>query len=634
MLSLRLLGPPEVMLDGESAPAELYWRKHLALLAYLALSPTRGRTREHLVGLLWAEKSEASARHSLREAIRVLRHGLGAEAIVTEGQVVRLALDEVQLDTATFEDCVARKAWDEAVALATGEFLEGFSVPGANALDDWLSAQRMDWRARITQALVQHAEGELRAGHLEGGRRAAGRALAADPLSDVAVRVAMRAEALAGDAAAGLEVFATFARRAREAGVEPGQPTALLAERIRQQRRPERPFRRSRSEPWSRRAPLVGRSAELATLVTEWERVASGTGARLAIVEGDLGIGKTRLLGEVATRASLEGTAVAKALAVWPDREDAGSGMVGLARGGLGDAAGVAAAQAAAHAAFAARIPEWGDRFPGARNAQPITLTSAFRELVMAAAGEQPVLLAVDDAHWLDDDSLGVLHVLLRDARDRRLLVMLTLLPGTTNVALDELRTAVGGDVPGATLKLNRLDAAAVRELAEWALPGYDPEALDRVTRRVTADSAGIPLLAVELLHAVTLGLEPSTEGTSWPAPMRTLSQTLPGDLPDNVVAAIRVGFRGLTPGAQQVLATLAVLPDRAEEALLARATGLAQEDVELALDELEWQRWVTSDARGYAFVARIVKEIVKRDMLTPGQRRRIEEAVRPDEVV
>jgi DNA-binding SARP family transcriptional activator len=628
MLSLRLLGPPELTLDGEPAPAELYWRKHLALLAYLALSPTRGRTREHLVGLLWAEKSEPSARHSLREAIRVLRHGLGTDAIVTEGQVVRLALHEVHLDTAAFEACVDRKEWTDAVALVAGEFLEGFSVPGASAFDDWLSAQRMDWRARITEALVHHAEGELRAGRLDEGRRAAARALSADPLSDVAVQVSMRAEALAGDAAAGLELYATFARRAREAGAEPGQPTTLLAERIRQQRRPERPIRRSRSEPWSRRAPLVGRSAELSTLVTEWERVASRAGARLAIVEGDLGIGKTRLLGEVATRASLEGTAVAKALAVWPDRDDAGSGMIGLACGGLGEMAGVSAAQASAHAAFAARFPEWGDRFPGARNAEPVPLRAAFRELVLAAAGEQPVLLAVDDAHWLDDDSLGVLHALLRDARDRRLLVMLTLLPGTANAALDALRTAVGGDVPGVTLKLKHLDAAAVRELAEWALPAYESEALDRVTRRVTTDSAGIPLLAVELLHAVTLGLEP-TEGASWPAPMRTLSQTLPGDLPDNVVAAIRVGFRGLTPGAQQVLAALAVLPDRADEILLARATGMAPREVELALDELEWQRWVTSDARGYSFIARIVREIVKRDMLTPGQRRRIEEAVK-----
>jgi predicted ATPase len=302
--------------------------------------------------------------------------------------------------------------------------------------------------------------------------------------------------------------------------------------------------------------------------------------------------------------------------------------MLGLARGGLLDVPGVAAASAPAHAAFAARVLEWGDRFPGARNVEPATLGSAFRELVLAAAGEQPVVLAVDDAHWLDDDSLGVLQALLRDAGERRLLVMLTVMPGTASTALDELRSAVGGDLPGETLALARLDAAAIRELAQWALPSYEGEALDRVTRRVTTDSAGIPLLAVELLHAVTLGHEPEADGTPWPAPLRTLSQTLPGDLPDSVVAAIRVGFRGLSRGAQQVLATLAVLPDRADEPLLVRATGLTRNDVALALDELEWQRWVAADARGYSFVARIVKDIVKRDMLTPGQRRRIEETI------
>jgi hypothetical protein len=221
-----------------------------------------------------------------------------------------------------------------------------------------------------------------------------------------------------------------------------------------------------------------------------------------------------------------------------------------------------------------------------------------------------------------------VLQALLRDAGDRRLLVMLTGMPGTASPALDELRSAVGRDIPGETLALNRLDAAAIRELAAWALPSYEGDALDRVTRRVTTDSAGIPLLAVELLHAVTLGHEPEAEGTTWPAPFRTLSQTLPGELPDSVVAAIRVGFRGLSRGAQQVLATLAMLPDRADEPLLVRATDLTRDDVALALDELEWQRWVTADARGYSFVARIVKDIIKRDMLTPGQRRRIEEMI------
>jgi hypothetical protein len=45
------------------------------------------------------------------------------------------------------------------------------------------------------------------------------------------------------------------------------------------------------------------------------------------------------------------------------------------------------------------------------------------------------------------------------------------------------------------------------------------------------------------------------------------------------------------------------------------------------ALDELEWQRWLVSDGRGYVFVARIVERIIERDMLTPGQRRRMREA-------
>jgi len=45
------------------------------------------------------------------------------------------------------------------------------------------------------------------------------------------------------------------------------------------------------------------------------------------------------------------------------------------------------------------------------------------------------------------------------------------------------------------------------------------------------------------------------------------------------------------------------------------------------ALDELEWHRWLLAEPRGYSFVARIVRQVLERDMLTPGQRRRILEA-------
>ncbi len=88
MITCRTLGPVEVRVDGQPAPAELLWRKNLALLIYLARSPHRRRSRQHLIGLLWADKDEKAARHSLNEALRALRQIVGEENITTESDTV------------------------------------------------------------------------------------------------------------------------------------------------------------------------------------------------------------------------------------------------------------------------------------------------------------------------------------------------------------------------------------------------------------------------------------------------------------------------------------------------------------------------------------------------------------------
>jgi len=75
------------------------------------------------------------------------------------------------------------------------------------------------------------------------------------------------------------------------------------------------------------------------------------------------------------------------------------------------------------------------------------------------------------------------------------------------------------------------------------------------------------------------------------------------------------------------VLAAASVLGERADVAMLEQATGLTRERLAAALDEAEWQRWVAADARGYSFVARIVRDCIAREMLTEGQRRRVLEA-------
>jgi hypothetical protein len=131
-------------------------------------------------------------------------------------------------------------------------------------------------------------------------------------------------------------------------------------------------------------------------------------------------------------------------------------------------------------------------------------------------------------------------------------------------------------------------------------------------------------LLAVELLHAVALGMDLGTIQGAWPEPFKTLDQTLPGDLPDGVVAAIRVGYRRLSEPAQRTMAAIAVLGEPVLEDRVAAATGLEGSDLHAALDELEWQRWVVADSRGYSCVAAIVRDVIARDMVTSGQRERM----------
>ncbi len=632
VITCRTLGPVEVVVDGEPAPPELLWRKNLALLVYLARSPKRARARDHLIGLLWADKSEQAARHSLREAIRVLRRYLGETGVDAGGDQVALAPDAATLDVDRFADLAERGEWAAAAQLVAGEFLEGFSVPDASGFEDWLHAERLAWRRRSVEALARCAEDWLRAGDVAAATEWGVKALELDPLSELALRGVMRALALAGDRAGALARYQAFLARLKEStGAEPTVELGALADRVRRQRSwrvPEYLAAERAVGAESRRAPLIGREPQLVELLRLWAGVRSQRRAAVAIIAGDPGLGKTRLLEEVLARARLEGAAVAMVAALPADREQPGSGLLGLARGGLLEASGVPAAQPAALAALAGELPEWADRFGNrVRGADGQPLARAVSEVVRAVAEEQAVVLAVDDAQHLDPSSMDALAALARDLAAAPLYLVLTTEPQSGPPELDTLWSHVGRDIGGATVRLEPLDSDAMLRLARWALPAYTDTDLDRVARRVAADSAGLPLFAVELLHAIAVGLDLGTVTGAWPQPFRTLSQTLPGDLPGAVVAAIRVGFRRLSEPAQRALAAAAVLGERVAPEGIGRAAGLGREALDPALDELEWQRWLTADPRGYAFLARIVREVVARDMVSPGQRQRMLEA-------
>jgi DNA-binding SARP family transcriptional activator len=630
LILCRTLGPVEVSVDGGPAPPELLWRKHLALLVYLARSPRRTRSREHLIGLLWGDRSETAARHSLSEALRVIRRHAGEPAVDPAAGQVRLAPDLVELDVDRFEKLSAAEDWGGAAELVAGEFLEGFAVPDASEFENWLASERELWRRRSVEVLVNTAETLSRLGQLQEACEAAERAVLIDPGSEVALRSALRSRALLGDRAGALELFERFHASMGEMGAEPGQETLALVERVRRGRGWDPDLRAAYAAEFPvMRPPLVGREEELRRLLEAAARSSANRRSAMLMVEGVSGTGKTRLLEEALAFLRLEGVSVAAARTVEGDRTHPWSGVMALARGGLLDAPGVGASPPSALAAFAGALPEWAERFPGAASAAPAPLGRALAEVLRAAADEQPVTLAVDDAQWLDGDSTLALGVLLRDLESAPLTLFLAMSSYPARPDLDELRTRIGRDFEGGAVRLRALDRASIRGLAQRMLPGYDPIALDRVVRRVATDSAGMPLLAVELLRAVALGLDLGTISGAWPEPLRTLDQSLPGDLPDAVVAAIRVAYRRLSPTAQRVLVAAAVLGDLTTPARIERALSLSSRETDRALDELEWQRWLLAEPRGYTFVARIVRQVVERDMLTAGQRRRIIDATR-----
>ncbi|PYP47006.1 MAG: hypothetical protein DMD50_05780 [Gemmatimonadetes bacterium] len=620
MIVVRALGPVDVSVNGAPAPARLLWKKNLALLIYLARSPKRVRTREHLIGLLWGEKPEEKARHSLNEALHVLRLSAGDDGFESDTAQVRIAPGTVDLDTDTLEALAAAGDYARAAALINGDFLEGFSVRGASEFDNWLAAERQQWCRRSVEVLVHRAGQLLTAGNVAAAHDMVEHARELDWRPETAVRTALRTLALAGDRAGALALFDEFvARLQRELGAEPDAETSALAQRVRLERtwRLPKAVREAARASGSRRTPLVGRALELERLTDAWSACRARRRATVAVIEGDAGAGKTRLAEELAARARLDGAVVPAVRAVAADHNEVWSGVFGIARGGLLEAPGVAGAPPDALAQLRGTVPTAA---PG----------RALAEVLRAVADEQPVVVFVDDAHWLDRESMLALGAIIRDLEHSPVTFLLTVAPHPSDPELDDVRARIGRELAGTVLRLGEFGTDEARALGRWALPSYRDEQLDRLARRVLADSAGIPLLVVALLHAVAAGFEPRDAGQPWPRPTETFEQTLPGELPDNVVAAIRVNFRRLSTDAQRVLVATAVLGGRGGRvagARLGRAAGVAGEALAQALDELEWQSWLAAEPRGYVFVARIVRDVIERDMVTPGQRQRMVEA-------
>ncbi len=301
MLRIRVLGELTLELDGEALPAPP-GRRLQALLGWLALHPGM-HARAEVAGQLWPDVLDESARMSLRTVLADLRRTLGDGQLVATRDQVGLAR-EVWIDARAFDELLADRRLDGALALVRGEVLEGLA-------DEWVYAERDRCAAAVRDALRGLAAQAEAAGDLRAAVARTREQVAADPLAEDAHRDLIRRLAAAGDRPAALSAYLSLRERlARELQIAPSAQTRALVAQIRGAEAgpvavPATPL----PPPLARhhRSPFVGRAEALATLRDAFAGAGEG---RVVLLAGEPGIGKTRLAAELARAAHADGATV------------------------------------------------------------------------------------------------------------------------------------------------------------------------------------------------------------------------------------------------------------------------------------------------------------------------------------
>jgi DNA-binding SARP family transcriptional activator/tetratricopeptide (TPR) repeat protein/type II secretory pathway predicted ATPase ExeA len=589
VLRLALLGPPRIERDG--SPVHFDTRKAVALLALVSMAE-QPLSRERLATMFWPDSDDERARGALRRTLSVTAAGVGDALLVTRATVA-VQKHQVQVDAVEFRRLLGRGdlvALDKACALYRDDFLAGFAVRDCPDFDDWQSSTAADLRQRLSAALEDLVAARTANGEPEKALDLARRWVALDALHEPAQQATIRLLAMTGQRSAALRQYRDCVRAlADELGVAPLRETTAIYDDARSGRvaaltpaTPPPPAPPARAAPASAEVVevvgaevtdnFVGRVQQLAALEAAVLSVARA--GRLAALVGETGAGKTRLAGELATRASRSGSNVV------------------VVRAHQGEASLPFAVLTDLLAQLFSRRPELPQLVaphvalevsrlvPGFSAASPpplVALTSAgltrlysavASTLVAAASGDspRPTVFFVDDVHWADDATLSVLSYLTNRLAELPLHLVLTWAPENAS-RLGALRATVTdavADGHAAVVPLEPFGLEEITELLATVAPADAVLQLD--ARRLLVETRGLPLLVVEYIRAAKSGTVDAP-----PAGVRDLLERRIDAAQETTV---------------QVVSAAAVLQGRFDADLLRAVSGRSEAETADALDE------------------------------------------------
>ena len=443
-LILRLLGTAEVSHAEQSLTFQT--RKVLALLAYLAVEQGI-HSRDKITALLWPESDEERGKASLRRALSYLRERLDETSHERSGSVLLQPLhvliehqtlsfnvaSDFELDTQTLEKAFTlvrhRSSGDLGTHLAhlhkaascyRGNFLDGLSLPGTSDYEDWLLLQRESWRHQANTIFDHLSEWQTEAGELENALDTTTRWVEHDLLNETAHTRLMQLHTGLGNRSAALLAFERYQSiLERELSAEPSSEIMVLAERVRSQTAHVRKSKLhevpSPHDAWE--FPLTGRTAEHQELAAAFHTMLAGR-TQMATIEGEPGIGKTRLAKEFLKWARAQGADVLEARAFETGNRLPYQPLVEALRSRLEGEQDIQKLLSDVWLAELARLlPEFREQIPDLPSPLPLSeaeartrLFEALARLGHALARRAPLVLFIDDAQWADAASLDALQ--------------------------------------------------------------------------------------------------------------------------------------------------------------------------------------------------------------------------------
>lgn len=599
-----------------------------SLLAYLLLYGQQPLPRLRLAGMFWPELPEAQALRRLSQALWKIRKAIPELLAIETGQVSLSPQIDWRCDVTDFtrllEQAEEGEALLQATALYHGDLLEGLYA-------DWVIAQREWLRERYLRGLGRLVEMAKLQGRLRSALEAGLRLLELDPLNEAVQREVMRLYLALGQPAAALKQYESCrAVLQAELGVAPEAETDELAAEMRrlmgeQERKAWQPTVPTYLPPvaaggraMAGQLPLVGREAERSQLLGWLEDALSGAGGML-ILEGEAGVGKTRLLQEFARDAAWRGLQVIEGRFTQSGGAAAYQVLCEALQRGLTPLRRAQLTQLLCAADWQL-VQNWllQNQPSSSRSVEVINLSTqrlghALGALLTAWGQVVPLLFVLEDLHWADSETLAVLRYAAPWLRSGRVLLV-------CSQRGDEIRlqaaqwSEIKEIIPhllAPPLRLGCLEENACAELLRRCL-GLKTTA-PRFEARLYRETAGNPLFLLETLRTLMdAGLLTQTVDGEWETPWDPITQDyveLP--LAAAVESAIARRLESLELSTRQLLQVAAVLGDGFEFDLLAAASGWPVGELFPGLVTLLQRQFLLEQAEQYHFSHDKVRQVV-----------------------